>query len=285
MTVNNVDKKIWEKLFTPFKYTIYIFLIYNGYLFFIDDWAASSQTFSHGVNFANAIEAFTASIDTFNWIILLLMFELETWVLSDEVLEKKPLKWSLMAIRIICYSLIIYAFYGYIAKLLLFYGVISFNAENICNLVDGKLAMVVTMDEYVILTAENCMRLHGLELFKINGQNLIADSASLLTSQRRAWIDVVNSGAWLGVVVILEVDVWFQIKGLLKGTLLRVSTIIKVILYSALIICAFYWGILGVILDTWDALLWILAFVFIELNLFKWQQEILEAASSGQPTS
>lgn len=115
-----------EKLYNLFKYAIYLLLIWNTYLFFEQDWAASSHTFRNGVTLAVLIEAFTASIDTLNWVILLLLFELETWVLSDEALERKSLKWSLMAVRGLCYSLIIYAFYGYGAKLMLFYHVTPF---------------------------------------------------------------------------------------------------------------------------------------------------------------
>ena len=33
-----------------------------------------------------------------------------------------------------------------------------------------------------------------------------------------------------------------------------------------------YWGILGDFLDFWDAFMWLVAFVFIELNIFQWQQ-------------
>ena len=77
--------------------------------------------------------------------------------------------------------------------------------------------------------------------------------------------------------MILEVDVWFQLKGLLKGMILRISTMIKAVLYSALVACAAYWGFLGGFLDFWDALLWSIAFVVIELNLFQWQQETNDA--------
>lgn len=281
MSTEHTYKTIGEKLYILFKYSIYALLTYNIYLFFVDDWAASEHTFSAGVTFANAIEAFTATIDTVNWVVLLLMFEFETWIISDETLEKKGVKWALMAVRTVCYGLILYAVYGYFSKFFLLYDTVPFAIEDVCTLVDGNLAMVVTMDEYVFLTAENCASLNGQELFRINGQNMIADLDSLVATQYLAWIDIINATTWVAVVVILEVDVWFQLKGMLEGNLLRTSTIIKAFLYSALVFCAAYWGILGGFLEFWDALLWILAFVFIELNLFQWQQETLEKAKSS----
>ena len=37
-----------------------------------------------------------------------------------------------------------------------------------------------------------------------------------------------------------------------------------------------YWGFVGDFLDFWDAFLWLVAFVFIELNIFQWQVETEE---------
>ncbi|MDG1708790.1 MAG: hypothetical protein P8H03_08500, partial [Emcibacteraceae bacterium] len=228
-------KSIGEKLFTTFKYAIYILLTYNIYLFFVDDIAASSHTFSEGIDLSNVMEAFTSTIDTVNWVVLLLLFELETCVISDETLEKKGVKWILMATRAICYSLIVYAVYGYFVKFFMLHDVSPFAIEDVCSLAGGPLAMVIDMDEYIFITAENCQTLIGQELFKINGQDLISNPEALSSAQGLSWADIVNSTSWLGVVIVLEVDVWFQLKGLLKGMLLRISTIIKLILYTALV--------------------------------------------------
>lgn len=281
MSTTHNYKTLGEKLYTLFKYTIYALLTYNIYLFFVDDYNASIHIFSEGITFANAIEAFTATIDTVNWVVLLLLFELETWVISDEVLEKKGVKWILMVTRAFCYSFIVYAVYGYFSKFFMLYAYEPFLVKDVCSMVDGKLAMIITMDEYVFLSAENCHLLQGLELSKITGQTLIADQASLVATQWLAWVDIINATAWLAVVVVLEVDVWCQLKGVLKGAIIQVSTFSKVVLYGALVLCAIYWGVLGGFLEFWDALLWIVAFVFIELNLFQWQQETHEKAAKA----
>ena len=43
-------------------------------------------------------------------------------------------------------------------------------------------------------------------------------------------------------------------------------------------------GFKGDFLDFWDAALWLFAFVFIELNVFEWQQEIRDQSSDVLPT-
>ena len=47
----------------------------------------------------------------------------------------------------------------------------------------------------------------------------------------------------------------------------------KLVLYTTLLGAAIYWWFFSDFLDFWDALLWLAAFIFIELNLFQWQAE------------
>ena len=98
-----------------------------------------------------------------------------------------------------------------------------------------------------------------------------------------AWVDVINAIVWLAVVLILELDVRLQEKGLYEGLVLRASGIGKVVLYSILFVAAVYWGFYGDFVDFWDAFLWLLAFFFIELNVIEWRNETLEerAEASG----
>jgi hypothetical protein len=49
----------------------------------------------------------------------------------------------------------------------------------------------------------------------------------------------------LVVVIILEIDVWLQLRDKLKGIAKKISTVIKIVAYSILIIAAVIWGISG----------------------------------------
>jgi hypothetical protein len=64
--------------------------------------------------------------------------------------------------------------------------------------------------------------------------------------------------------------------------ILRVSNASKFALYSLLLLAAIYWGVKGDFVDFWDAFLWLVAFVFIELNVFEWRQESLEKQAEAQ---
>ena len=64
-----------------------------------------------------------------------------------------------------------------------------------------------------------------------------------------------------------------EIPGILEGTALRSSNIIKFVLYSMLFVAAVYWGFKGDFVDFWDAFLWLVAFFFIEMNVVEWRKE------------
>jgi hypothetical protein len=263
-----------RSVYQAFKYTIYALLTLNIYLFFAEEIAASEHQFRNGVAPGDLIEAFAATIDTAAWVILLLMFELETYILEDEDFTK-PVAFALHTLRAICYGFIVYAFYGYIVNLTSLFNVSSVaDLSNLCALASDQWAYATTLDEFADITAANCGNLSSASSFlQFDGMRAVVDASGLTAMRMLAWVDVVNAAVWILVVVILEADVRLQEKNLLEGTALRISQILKVLLYSLLFLAAVYWGLAGDFVDFWDAFLWLIAFVFIEMNVFEWRQE------------
>ena len=64
--------------FQIFKYAVFGLLILNAGQFFLQDYGATRHLFSGGLQWSQIIEGYAATIDTVAWLILLLMFELET---------------------------------------------------------------------------------------------------------------------------------------------------------------------------------------------------------------
>ena len=54
------------------------------------------------------------------------------------------------------------------------------------------------------------------------------------------------------------------------------SKISKYILYAILFFNAAFWSLNGDFVDWWDAWLWLIAFIFIELNIIQWKDEDIE---------
>ncbi|MBN7797861.1 hypothetical protein JYP50_14720 [Parahaliea mediterranea] len=259
------------RLFTAVKYFTYALLCVNVYLFLQEELSALQHTFTHGVAPAQLIQVFAATIDTAAWVVLLLLFELETSVLDDSRI-RGGVRLSLHGIRGVCYVAIVYAFTGYYAELVTLYQNSALATGDACSLLGQPWSVLVDLDEYVPLDAGNCAGL-GAELYRIDGFDILADAGQLFDAQLLAWTDLINSGAWILVVVVLEIEVRMQLRGGLSERAMQVNKYVKFALYFTLFAAAAYWGVAGDFLDFWDAALWLFAFIFIELNVFEWQYE------------
>ena len=263
-----------SRLYQVFKYSVYAFLAFNVYLFFDEESTAALVQFSNGIALADLIEAYSATIDTFAWVVLLLMFELETYAVDDENFTK-PVAWTLHALRAVCYTFIVYAFYGYLQNLGFVTDTVAMaGITDICALLPGSWSWAVTLDEYAAITAQNCSTWsNASEFVQFRDMNAVVDAAGRTEILRLAWVDVINAAVWLLVVLVLEVDVRLQEHNRYEGLALATSNVIKFVLYSGLLLAAIYWGFKGDFVDFWDAFLWLVAFVFIELNVFAWREE------------
>ena len=276
MTINS------SRLFQLFKYAVYAFLAMNVYWFFVEEYAAAPLRYPHGVGLSDLLEAYAATIDTAAWVILLLMFELETYVLEDEHFTK-AVGWTLHGLRAVCYAVIILAFKGYIDVLTFNSGAVTLaGVSSVCALPPGDWSWATTLGEYTAITAANCAEWsNAAEFFKFPGAAAIVDATGLTDIVRLAWVDVINAAVWLLVVVVLEIDVRLQERNRYEGLALKASSASKFVLYGTLLVAAIYWGVKGDFVDFWDAFLWLVAFVFIELNVFEWRQEDNEALQAA----
>ena len=255
--------------FKIFKYSIFALLGFNAVQYFLQDYAASQHVFSDRLPWVQVVEAYAVTIDTLAWMTLLVMFDLETSVLSRKLLRKSEISWFISGIKALCYGLVIYALYGYIVRLS---GMHTFEPSEIldlCAYLSDDLVFMNSLDLFSSIDAQNCASLlSGEPLYRDSETNRITDIHTLSVSQNLARTDVVNASTWVLIVLILEFDVWMKSKGESTTQLAVVLNAVKGALYSVLLGCAIFWGLSGVFLDFWDAFLWILAFAFIELNIF-----------------
>ena len=71
------------RAFTLVKTIVYALLCFNTYLFLQEELQALDFTFAGGIEPGQIIQSFSATIDTAAWVVLLLLFELETSVLAE----------------------------------------------------------------------------------------------------------------------------------------------------------------------------------------------------------
>jgi hypothetical protein len=265
--------------FQLLKYAVYGLLLLNVFLFLWEELITMEHLFADGIDGALIIQAFSATIDTTAWVVLLLMFELETYVIPDEAIKGR-VKWGLHGLRAFCYLFIGYACFGYVVEMLHYYRVTPLDTGDACSLLGRGYSVLVKLDEFIDLTVLSCAELNG-PLWQLGSAPVITDADNLQITRWLAWTDVINSVTWIGVVLLLEFDVRMQLRGHYSGRLSVLSKSIKVLLYGILFVAAVFWGFEGDFLDFWDAFLWLFAFFFIEQNLFAWQAEAEEARSAA----
>lgn len=281
VTMNNTIKHHFHAWgYQTFKYLVYTALAINVYLFFREEWLASDVIFAKGINLDTIIEAFSSTIDTAAWLVLLILFELETYVIDDDKLVGFT-KRALHTVRGLCYIIILYAFYGYLTKIGLLAQFNPLQITDLCSFEQGWKYME-TLNVYNEITAKSCQVISAShsEFYLHQNYPVVASLGSLNDVKMLAWVDVINSAAWISVVLMLEIDVRMQLKHASAGVWQRFSPFIKITVYSILLICAIYWGVTGNFIEFWDAFLWLVAFVLIEMNMFEWQKEIAQKKSA-----
>ncbi|MDP2240601.1 MAG: hypothetical protein Q8K18_10640 [Burkholderiales bacterium] len=82
----------------------------------------------------------------------------------------------------------------------------------------------------------------------------------------KAWLDAVNLGLWIGVVILLEFEVRYPQAVVRSRTSLGATA---VLLYSGLAVMVGAWAWHGEWFDAYDALLWLIAFLAIEMDVLR----------------
>ena len=266
------------QVFRWVKYLTYALLSLNIWLFFSEELNSARFAIETGEEVALGVQLFSATLDTLAWVILLLLFELETAVIPDERLRGK-IRFGIHGVRMLCTAAIVMAFLGYFGEWLTLLPSELLSGDA-CSRVTESWSVMIKLDDFMPLTAENCGQFGADTRIVLGLDQVMASPAGLLEGQRLALVDVINSAAWILVVILLEIEVRVLTRwGGASMPLSQVATFAKAVLYATLVAAAIYWGFKGDFLDFWDAALWLFAFVFIELNVFEWQQELRDQTS------
>ncbi len=270
-----------EKLLQLIKVTVYALLLVNFAFYIADDWTVASHTMRNGGTLLGWAGAFATTIDESAWIVLLALFELETYVLSDESLTRPKMVLMRLA-RFICYIFLGHTLYAYgitVYELGQVTPIAGIN--NLCQLGDANVSYAVNL-LYTHVDAGNCSHLSSASrFFYIDPpENIIVnDSAGLVIERALAWVDLLEVVIWLLILFTIEMTVRLQDRGVTGGAAITSLNVAKFSLYSLLWLVIAYWIYRGHWMFAWDEFVWIAGFIAIEMNVVEWRNEIIE---SGQ---
>lgn len=259
------------------KWTVYTLLIVNFGFYVWDDWQVALHTLRAGGTIVQWASAFTTTIDEIAWFVLLALFELETYALSDETAYKSGVEKLMHVMRIICYFFLAHTIYAYSIAAIELYPAQPVTAVNdLCQLADQDLSYTYNL-EYTLIDSTNCSQLSGASKYFYPGsETVVTDAAGLSLDRTLAWADLLEASVWLLIVFTIEFMVRMQSRGLTGGPLMTAANMSKIVLYGVLLVVAAYWGFLTHWFYVWDELVWIGGFAAIEMNVAEWRDEILE---------
>jgi hypothetical protein len=90
--------------------------------------------------------------------------------------------------------------------------------------------------------------------------------AALGFVREREWLDAINAALWIAVVVVLEIEVRFP-KGVERRR--RLFATVAGVLYAGMALLVLTWAWQGEWFDAYDAALWLIAFVALEMNVLQ----------------
>ena len=258
------------------KWTVYGLLIVNFGFYIFEDWSRAIHTLDASSTFLDWTTEFATSIDESAWFVLLFMLELETYILGDKQ-WKGWVAYTVRGLRILCIVMIAHTVYAWTDT------VIDYSKEkpvenvtSLCEMTDQRVAYVYNL-EYTSVTADNCASLSSATQFYWLGDDpLVVTYDGLKLELNLAWADWVEAVAWLLILILIELVVRLQDRGVTDGLAITWAGRSKIALYILLIGIAGYWATLSHWLYVWDELLWIGGFAAIEMNVSQWRDEIVD---------
>lgn len=261
------------------KLVVYSLLIFNFFLYIREDLLISSHTLRSGSTFLEITRSFATTIDESAWITLLLLFELETYLLSDEPLSRSKVL-LMQAIRLICYVSLAHTLYAWFGNLMELYASVPIEGiTSLCQMIDEDVSYAFNL-VYTEIDQSNCASLStATQFFYVDPPTflIVEDHAGLVIEKQLAWIDLFEAITWLVILFTIEVAVWWQDRNIGEGLIFKVLRTAKLCLYSLLWAAIAYWIYRGHYMFAWDEFVWIAGFTAIEMNMVEWRKEINEA--------
>ncbi len=272
-TIPDLAQINWRQLI---KLVVYVLLLINFGFYIRDDWSIAQHTLGAGSAVLDWTSAFATTIDESAWFILLLLFELETYVLSDDAFTRRKLI-LIYGIRFICYAFLVHTLFAYVKSTYDLSQVTAIKGvSDLCELSDNNLSFTSNL-EYTELDGKNCSDLsHESNFFLIEPPEflVVTDGEGLVIEKQLVWVDLLEAIVWLFILFSIELNVRLQDRGIATGTIVSGLTYTKILLYGLLWAAAAYWIYRGHWMFAWDEFVWIAGFTAIEMNMVEWREEI-----------
>lgn len=214
------------------------------------------------------------------WFMMLFLFEAETYWLDAEAVSRFQRR-LLVVLRFACYAFLAHTVYAYVFSYFeLIQAPVMPAVSSVCDLSTEDFSFVRNL-AYTTIDAGNCATLSSAtSVFQIAGDRVVTDPAGFGELKLLYAVDLEDAVIWISVVLVIELVVLLQEKGVSGGQSINICNLAKKGLYGVLICNALFWLYKGHWVYCWDQFLWIGGFAAIEMNLSDWRDELRSEAAS-----
>ncbi|MEM6512958.1 MAG: hypothetical protein AAF660_08105 [Pseudomonadota bacterium] len=266
-----------HRLQQTLKWVVYSFLIINFVYYIYEDTNRALHVLTDASTFADLAEQYAVTLAVLAWLLLIAMFELETYSIDDRNWTRSVER-TVHGVRIISYLMIAHTVFAFVDGVMDYTELRPVEAvSGLCDLADREVSFVYNL-EYTEVTTTTCATLTSETALYWVGDikdPIVSTLAGWQLEKELAWSDLIEIVTWLIIIALIELVVRLQGRGITGGRLIDNATRIKLVLYGVLFALSAWWTWLGHWIYAWDTFVWIAGFAAIEMNVSEWREEIL----------
>ncbi len=279
--MNEVAKQVagldLHRLQQILKWVVYSFLLINFVYYIYEDTDRALHVLTQASTLADLAEQYAVTLAVLAWLLLIAMFELETYSLEDKYWTK-TVERTVHGVRIIAYLMIAHTVFAFVDGVLEYVELRPVEGvSNLCDMTDRDVSFVYNL-EYTAVNASTCTTLTNENEFYWVGETrdpIVSTLAGWQLEKELAWSDLIEIITWLIIIALIELVVRMQGHGITGGRIIDSAKRIKLVMYGILFCLSAWWTWLGHWIYAWDTFVWIAGFAAIEMNVNEWREEIL----------
>lgn len=239
---------------------------------------SATFTLVNNVSLMKWMSNYAASLDAVAWIMLIFVYELETYWLEDDF-DNKFVEGLILAVKVGFAALILQTSYAYTVIAIQLADIKQLtDVADLCGLAGQDLSFLRNL-RYTNITPETCGAIpNDGGIFTIPKEPVVTDLAGRKEHATLSIVDVFENYSWLLILAMTELSVRLQDRGFYKGPAINWINRVKYTAYGVIAIVSVYWLTKGHFIYAWDEFVWIAGFAALENNLREWRQDLAKEA-------
>lgn len=256
------------------KAIVYVLLALNFMFYLHEDWTTGQHALVAAPTIAQYLQNYASSLDFAAWMVLIAIFDIETYWLDDDF-DNVLVERFLVLAKYALYAVILQTTYAYILDVINWHKATPLaGVPGLCDMADKGYSFLRNL-RYVDITPQTCAGIaNDGQYFLAHNEPVITDGAGQAEDKALHIADLIENVSWLVVIAMTDLSVRMQNKGLHEGRFVTLARAANSAAYCAIILVSAYWITKGHYVYAWDEFVWISGFWMLDRNLAQWREDL-----------